>query len=245
VELDLSKWKGMRPVELVGHTAFPAIGDLPYLLTLSGHAFYWFSIEPPPGAEEQARADAYVPPVLTGRSVASLLLGEEQVALEDALPGFLAPRRWFGGRAFRITGTRIIEAVAFGGVYVLIVRTDYADHETERYVVPVAVAGEGRVPAAHAMLAVLRVPGLPGGEAPLVDAMEDGASARALLEAVRVRIRALGARGRGAGAGPPGPAPTPPAPRPASRRRPSSISTSPTETPPPQAPTTPRPPSAT
>ena len=48
VELDLSKWKGMRPVELFGHTDFPAIGDLPYLLTLGGHAFHWFSIEAPP-----------------------------------------------------------------------------------------------------------------------------------------------------------------------------------------------------
>ena len=34
VELDLSKWKGMRPLELFGHTEFPAIGELPYLLTL-------------------------------------------------------------------------------------------------------------------------------------------------------------------------------------------------------------------
>ncbi len=39
VELDLGKWKGMRPVELFGHTEFPPIGELPYLLTLGGHDF--------------------------------------------------------------------------------------------------------------------------------------------------------------------------------------------------------------
>ena len=44
VELDLSKWKGTRPVELMGHTEFPEIGELPYLLTLGGHASYWFSL---------------------------------------------------------------------------------------------------------------------------------------------------------------------------------------------------------
>jgi maltose alpha-D-glucosyltransferase / alpha-amylase len=26
---------------------FPPIGELPYLLTLPGHGFYWFSIAPP------------------------------------------------------------------------------------------------------------------------------------------------------------------------------------------------------
>ena len=31
-----------RPVELFGQTAFPPIGELPYLLTLGPHAFYWF-----------------------------------------------------------------------------------------------------------------------------------------------------------------------------------------------------------
>ena len=29
-----------------GGVPFPAIGELPYLLTLPGHGFYWFSIHP-------------------------------------------------------------------------------------------------------------------------------------------------------------------------------------------------------
>jgi maltose alpha-D-glucosyltransferase/alpha-amylase len=33
VELDLKKFKGRIPVELLGRTSFPPIGDLPYLLT--------------------------------------------------------------------------------------------------------------------------------------------------------------------------------------------------------------------
>jgi maltose alpha-D-glucosyltransferase/alpha-amylase len=40
----------MRPLELFGHSEFPSIGELPYLLTLPGYAFYWFSIEPSPAA---------------------------------------------------------------------------------------------------------------------------------------------------------------------------------------------------
>ncbi len=34
------------PHELTGGVPFPRIGDLPYLLTLPGHGFYWFSISP-------------------------------------------------------------------------------------------------------------------------------------------------------------------------------------------------------
>ncbi|MGH3945813.1 MAG: maltose alpha-D-glucosyltransferase, partial [Pseudonocardiaceae bacterium] len=44
VELDLSEHAGGVPVELTGGVNFPPIGDLPYLLTLPGHGFYWFQI---------------------------------------------------------------------------------------------------------------------------------------------------------------------------------------------------------
>ncbi len=47
VELDLSEYVGGVPVELSGGVDFPPIGDLPYLLTLPGHGFYWFQIIPP------------------------------------------------------------------------------------------------------------------------------------------------------------------------------------------------------
>ena len=38
VELDLSAYRGRVPIELMGRTPFPPIGDLPYLLTLDGSA---------------------------------------------------------------------------------------------------------------------------------------------------------------------------------------------------------------
>ncbi|CAM5538210.1 1,4-alpha-glucan branching enzyme GlgB [Streptomyces tendae] len=43
-ELDLSAFGGRHPVELFGRVRFPAVGDLPYLLTLGGHGFYWFRL---------------------------------------------------------------------------------------------------------------------------------------------------------------------------------------------------------
>ncbi len=44
VELDLSEHEGGVPIELTGGVRFPPIGELPYLLTLPGHGFYWFQI---------------------------------------------------------------------------------------------------------------------------------------------------------------------------------------------------------
>jgi maltose alpha-D-glucosyltransferase/alpha-amylase len=44
VELDLGEYEGMWPVEVFGETRFPRIGELPYLLTLGPHAFYWFRL---------------------------------------------------------------------------------------------------------------------------------------------------------------------------------------------------------
>jgi len=44
VELDLRAFEGVHPIETLGGAPFPAIGQLPYLLTLSGHGFYWFRL---------------------------------------------------------------------------------------------------------------------------------------------------------------------------------------------------------
>jgi maltose alpha-D-glucosyltransferase/alpha-amylase len=44
VELDLSRFNGRQPIELIGRVHFPRIGELPYLLTLGPHDFFWFEL---------------------------------------------------------------------------------------------------------------------------------------------------------------------------------------------------------
>ncbi len=185
----------MRPVELFGRTDFPLIGELPYLLTLGGHAFYWFSIEAPPATTAADLAAAYQPPTIACASVESLLFGEDRVALEDALPAFLDTRHWFAGRAFRVSALRIEEAVALGGAFLVIARVEYADRDPDEYVIPLAVVEivEGRAqPPPQAMVAWLT---LPGGSAALVDAMEEPGGARAILTAIVDQRRAPGVGG--------------------------------------------------
>src|SRR5690606_42006666 len=50
-ELDLSAWAGKVPVEMLGGSSFPPIGQLHYLLTLPPYGFYWFVL-----ADEIGRA---------------------------------------------------------------------------------------------------------------------------------------------------------------------------------------------
>jgi maltose alpha-D-glucosyltransferase/alpha-amylase len=44
VELDLSAYNGFVPEEMLGRTRFPAIGELPYLLTLGPRGWFWFTL---------------------------------------------------------------------------------------------------------------------------------------------------------------------------------------------------------
>jgi maltose alpha-D-glucosyltransferase/alpha-amylase len=46
-ELDLSSYDGWQPIEMIGETAFPLIGELPYFVTLGPHSFYWFRLVKP------------------------------------------------------------------------------------------------------------------------------------------------------------------------------------------------------
>jgi maltose alpha-D-glucosyltransferase/alpha-amylase len=47
VELDLREFCGQVPMELYSRQPFPAIGELPYFLTLGPHTFLWFRLVPP------------------------------------------------------------------------------------------------------------------------------------------------------------------------------------------------------
>src|SRR5580700_8563603 len=41
-QIDLSEWRGRVPLELLGRTQFPPIGETPYLVTLAPYGFFWF-----------------------------------------------------------------------------------------------------------------------------------------------------------------------------------------------------------
>ena len=65
--LDLSRFAGRVPLEMIGWSAFPPIVDDRYVLTLPGHSFYWFTLTASPGEAREAapRALAQMPEFAT------------------------------------------------------------------------------------------------------------------------------------------------------------------------------------
>jgi len=119
VELDLSEFQGRVLVEMIGGSAFPPIGQLPYLLTLPPYGFYWFVL-----ADRARMPSWHVPapeplPDLVTVVVRKLLVELADPAVrrpleQDALPGWLAKRRWFAAKDEKIEKVSIVSIASIG-----------------------------------------------------------------------------------------------------------------------------------
>jgi maltose alpha-D-glucosyltransferase/alpha-amylase len=112
VELDLSEFVGRVPIELNGGSLFPPIGQLTYLLTLAPYGFYWFILAKESEAPSwHTPAPEPLPDFATLVLRDSLAIGLRQSAsslLErEALPAYLAKRRWFSAKGRAIESARI------------------------------------------------------------------------------------------------------------------------------------------
>ncbi len=144
VELDLAKFKGTTPVELFGRTPFPAIGDLPYLLTLGPHGFFWFSIEQPKTAAAADRSEYEIPRLEMSASFDGFLRGETRQHLQRLLPAYLRQCRWFRSKTRPITAVRITEAMPMAEgpavPQLTLLNVEYSNSEPETYLLPLAIA---------------------------------------------------------------------------------------------------------
>jgi maltose alpha-D-glucosyltransferase/alpha-amylase len=115
-ELDLSAWKERVPLEMLGRTLFPAIGELPYMITLAPYGFYWFQLRKQDKSEHVHQTnivpefETLVVPV--GATWVSLAR-TRGVFENDVLPGFLARTRWYPERSAKAIHPTLISAVPF------------------------------------------------------------------------------------------------------------------------------------
>lgn len=124
VELDLSAFKGRVPVEMLGRVSFPPIGDLPYMLTLASHGFYWFKLS------AEAATPAWHHDVLPLQDRPVLVLFDTWTSFfrdrvmpwrmgmaermrtqfeTDTLPRFLELQRWYASKGTPITRARLVD----------------------------------------------------------------------------------------------------------------------------------------
>ncbi|WP_295488218.1 maltose alpha-D-glucosyltransferase [uncultured Pseudomonas sp.] len=118
-ELDLSAYVDKVPVEMLGGNAFPPIGQLPFLLTLSPYGFYWFLLAPHDSLPSWHNTPSEGMPELTTlvlrQRLEELLEAPSVDTLQDViLPQYLPKRRWFAGKEAPIDAVRIRYGVRFG-----------------------------------------------------------------------------------------------------------------------------------
>jgi maltose alpha-D-glucosyltransferase/alpha-amylase len=96
-ELDLSAFKGRIPLEMLGRTRFPAIGELPYMITIAPYGFYWFQLQEPDKSEPVTphAVPEFETLVVPLNSTWVSLARTRGVFERDVLPGHLARTRWY------------------------------------------------------------------------------------------------------------------------------------------------------
>ena len=162
VELNLAEFKGRVPVEMLGRTTFPPIGDLPYLLTIAAFGFYWFRLatdaEVPSWHEQIVSIDER--PVLVLFDGWTSLFRErvvpwrigiaEKTRLQfetDTLPRYIETQRWYAAKGARLDRARIADHLLWqeGKTTWLVALLDLeSGAERTSYFMPLALAWEER-----------------------------------------------------------------------------------------------------
>ncbi len=163
VELDLSRFEGRVPVEIVGRVPFPPIGKLPYLLTLAGHGFFAFELSadaPPPNWHEERLPQTELPMLVLTEGWRTFFRGHQggsavrraiatrsrdQLQNEVLLP-YLQARRWFAAKGETVTRIEVVEEQewgAGGGNWLLaLLEVSLAGGSSQLYFLPLGIAWE-------------------------------------------------------------------------------------------------------
>jgi maltose alpha-D-glucosyltransferase/alpha-amylase len=111
VHIDLKKFKGTTPVEMLGRTPFPTIGEEQYQISLAGYGFYLFELSKEvegPAWQKQGSLSYSELPVFVFRAshedkrlaVLHKLLSDRrrEKLFHEALLVYAANRRWYAGK---------------------------------------------------------------------------------------------------------------------------------------------------
>ncbi len=209
VEVDLSAFKGVRPVELFSRGEFPQIREAPYLLTLGPHSFYSFSLDTIQAQEAitlSETSEARVPVIETQSLSGGVSNAKVRESLESILPNYLPQRRWFRSKGHFIRSVKIVEVIAVTrsqqqpATCLALTAVIYDGREPEIYALPLGVA-EGvladQILKAEPAAVIGRLH-LAGSDqnALLYDAVFEPSCGQALLDVIVRRLRSSGGAGR-------------------------------------------------
>jgi maltose alpha-D-glucosyltransferase/alpha-amylase len=165
-ELDLARFEGRVPVEVLGQEPFPPVGKLPYLFTLAGHGYMALRLATdakPPGWHEQRLPQRRLPVLVLapgwqqalergGREPPKpgevLMHATHEKLRDDILVPYLRARRWFAARNEPLADVRVAMLAPWktgtATWSITFMRADLADGSCQRYFVPLALDWESR-----------------------------------------------------------------------------------------------------
>jgi len=155
VEVELTEFAGLTPVEMLGLTEFPRISaDRASFFTLGPYAAHWFSLVAQPMQVAQTLAPSEQQPHPADvEELASLLVGVNWESVLDsaarhvlerhALLPFLRRQRWFASKARRIRDARFADWVMLRGgsspAFLTLVSVNFTEGPADTYVLPLSM----------------------------------------------------------------------------------------------------------
>ena len=158
VSLDLSRFSGMQPVEMLGYVPFPKVTREAYLLTLAPYSFFWLELQPG-GSESSAtlrvegeeEGEESLSPANElglnelgrGQNISVLFAGPGLELLRQILPKYLSSQRWFGAKSREISSVDLEDWVAIPGVKAAALsrwRVNYEEGAADVYQIPLALS---------------------------------------------------------------------------------------------------------
>jgi maltose alpha-D-glucosyltransferase/alpha-amylase len=143
MRLDLSAYKGMTLIDLMGRTTLPEIGEAPYFFTLGPYLFHYFLLKPQPAPI----AETPEPPAITvpgARGWSGIFRGRARQQLEEALPGYLRSRPWYQGQLRTLKSATLRDVLPLGndedGPRLTLVQAEYYEGEPDVYLLPLDFA---------------------------------------------------------------------------------------------------------
>ncbi len=170
-DIELRRYAGVSPLELVGGKGFRRIEESPYTLTFGPYGSYVFLLQESGGKEIRpvsvARRELEI-----GRNWLDLLQGKNRQLLEDEiLPDYVRGCRWFSGKAREIQQLRISETASLPGdsdeFRIAFLNVEYNEGLSETYLLPIGFgAGEEALRIASefpgAVISRVKLNGTPG-----------------------------------------------------------------------------------
>jgi maltose alpha-D-glucosyltransferase/alpha-amylase len=136
VSLDLARFAGMIPVEMLGYVTFPTISAQSYPLTLAPYSFLWLELQSAPEAPEPVQVPEDEPILhLLNQGIDSLLTAPGLSLLQQLLITYLPHQRWFGAKSRTIKTVAVLDSAELHGLNAVLVflQLTYDDDTTGVY----------------------------------------------------------------------------------------------------------------